>query len=146
ELARWSDVVVGDFNYYFDASASLYALTVQQNWKVCVLVDEAHNLLERARKMYTASLQRSVFDAAQSIAPLELKRPLAAFARAWDELLDSRLGPYCVLEKVPENLLRSLERAVAALTDFLAEHPLAPAPELLDFYFEAARENRSTRR
>lgn len=139
ELTRWADVVVGDFNYYFDATAPLYALTVQQKWKVCVLVDEAHNLLERARKMYSASLQRSAFDAAQSVAPVDLKRAFAGFARDWDDLVDSQTGSYCVLDHVPESLLRSLERCVAALTDFLAEHPLSPAPELLEFYFEAAR-------
>ena len=27
ELTRWSDVVVGDYNYYYDATAMLHALT-----------------------------------------------------------------------------------------------------------------------
>ena len=47
ELARWSDVIIGDYNHYFDASALLHALTVVNDWRVGVLVDEAHNLLER---------------------------------------------------------------------------------------------------
>ncbi len=49
ELARWSDVVVGDYNYYFDRSAMLFGWTVTHEWRVCLLVDEAHNLVERAR-------------------------------------------------------------------------------------------------
>ena len=56
ELIRWSDVVVGDYNYYYDATAMLHALTQAHQWKVAVLVDEAHNLVDRARRMYTLSL------------------------------------------------------------------------------------------
>ena len=44
ELVRWSDVVVADYHYYYDTSAMLYALTKAQQWRVGVLVDEAHNL------------------------------------------------------------------------------------------------------
>jgi len=73
ELARWSDVVIGDYNYYFDAHASLYALTVSNQWRVAVLVDEAHNLPARARDMYSASLHPHAFRAAQRAAPGALK-------------------------------------------------------------------------
>ncbi len=51
ELVRWSDVVVADYNYFYDSAAMLHALTVAQQWKVGVLVDEAHNLVDRARRM-----------------------------------------------------------------------------------------------
>ena len=40
ELARWADVIVGDYNYYFDFSALLHSLTVLNEWRVAVLVDE----------------------------------------------------------------------------------------------------------
>ena len=39
ELTRWSDVVVGDYNYYYDATAMLHALTQASQWKVAVLAD-----------------------------------------------------------------------------------------------------------
>jgi DNA excision repair protein ERCC-2 len=63
ELARWSDIIVGDYNYYFDINAMLYTLAVADQWRIGVLVDEAHNLVERARKMYTAELDQAVFRA-----------------------------------------------------------------------------------
>ena len=59
EMVRWSDVVVGDYNYYFDRSAMLYALTVDASWRVSVLVDEAHNLYSRACGMYSAELMHT---------------------------------------------------------------------------------------
>jgi DNA excision repair protein ERCC-2 len=59
-MARWADVVVADYNYYFDFSALLFGLCPGQQWKVAVLVDEAHNLVERGRQMYSASLDQSL--------------------------------------------------------------------------------------
>jgi excinuclease UvrABC helicase subunit UvrB len=55
-MARWCDIVVGDYNYYFDQSAMLHGLTQLNDWKVNVLVDEAHNMVSRARKMYSADM------------------------------------------------------------------------------------------
>jgi len=41
EMVRWSDVVVGDYNYYFDVSAMLHTMTVSNQWRVGILIDEA---------------------------------------------------------------------------------------------------------
>ena len=73
ELCRWSDVVVADYNYYFDMSALLYSLTLVNDWRVTVLVDEAHNLIERGRKMYTAELDQAAFNSMRRGAPKSLK-------------------------------------------------------------------------
>ena len=60
ELVRWADVVVGDYNYYFDSGGALfYRLTVVNDWRVVVLVDEAHNLVDRARSKYSAEQERA---------------------------------------------------------------------------------------
>ncbi len=59
ELVRWADVVVGDYNHYFDLNALLHGLTLTDGWRVGLLVDEAHNLVDRARSMYSAELRRS---------------------------------------------------------------------------------------
>jgi DNA excision repair protein ERCC-2 len=138
ELMRWSDIVVGDYNYYFDSTAPLYTLTYTNHWKVCLLVDEAHNLIERARKMYSASLDRSVLDAVRFGAPLALKNLLDRVARAWDSLLEGQPQDYCAYDEVPESFLGALERAVAAITELVAERPeMLATPEVEDFYFEA---------
>jgi Rad3-related DNA helicase len=63
EMLRWSDVAVGDFNHYFDHGAAWHALTEANGWRVGLLVDEAHNLIERARRAEKA--------AGQTATPLE---------------------------------------------------------------------------
>ncbi|MDF2491213.1 MAG: DinG family ATP-dependent helicase, partial [Pseudomonas sp.] len=40
EMARWADVVVADYNYYFDFSALLFGLAQANGWTVATLVDE----------------------------------------------------------------------------------------------------------
>lgn len=89
ELARWADVVVADYHYFYDSAAMLYALAQQQGWRVGVLVDEAHNLLERARSMYTAPLSQFDLAAARRLATSStggVKKALDALQRQWNAL------------------------------------------------------------
>jgi DNA excision repair protein ERCC-2 len=62
ELVRWADVLVGDVHHLFDASGLLWGLMQALDWKLAVLVDEAHNLVERARRMYSTELPSSCSD------------------------------------------------------------------------------------
>ena len=137
ELARWCDVIVGDYNYYFDLSAMLHSLTQAHQWRVSVLVDEAHNLVERARKMYSAELDPLSFQALRKTAPAALKSPLAKLNRAWAALRKSQTEAYQVHAAVPEAFSSALQKATSAITDHLAEHPTAVDGALQSFYFDA---------
>ena len=86
DLLHWSDVVVGDYNYYFDINAMLHAQAQANQWRVSVLVDEAHNLVERARKMYSAELNPAHLALARQAAPTAIKGVLDRLARSWYEL------------------------------------------------------------
>lgn len=92
ELARWADVVVADYHYFYDSAAMLYALTQQQGWRVGLLVDEAHNLLERARSMYTAQLSPFDLLAARQSATGAVKKALDALQRQWNALAKAQAG------------------------------------------------------
>lgn len=136
ELARWSDVVVGDYNYWFDVSALLHALTLQREWKVAVLCDEAHNLVERTREMYSAELRPVQLAALRKTAPAVLKRPLGRLQKAWDALHDDA-PPWRCLDELPPDLAAALQGAVARIGDYQGEHPLGVSEALLRFYFDA---------
>jgi DNA excision repair protein ERCC-2 len=139
ELARWSDVVVGDYNYYFDMNAMLYGWTLAEGWRVCIEVDEAHNLLERARGMYTAALDRTAFNEARRDAPTALKRSFADINRVWQQLLRAQDEDYCVYESIPATLLPVLEEFIVSATTYLNEIPQPRADELRVFFFDAVR-------
>ncbi|RFU44625.1 ATP-dependent DNA helicase [Paraburkholderia sp. DHOC27] len=137
ELVRWSDVVVGDYNYYYDSSAMLYALTQMNQWRVGVLVDEAHNLLDRARRMYTASLDQDTFRIARKQAPAALRKPLDRLNREWNALNRAQTDAYTVHAEVPPRLLSAAQNLIGAVTDQLAEAPLSIDETQLRFYFDA---------
>jgi Rad3-related DNA helicase len=137
EMARWSDVVVGDYNYYFDGGAMLYGLLLANGWRVSVLVDEAHNMVSRARSMYSAQLDRAALRAARAVAPGPVRRALERVGRAWSELDKAAPERYQVLPQLPDKLLAALQNAGSVVTDFLAEQAGLLDPALQRFYFDA---------
>lgn len=68
DAATWSDVVICDYNYVFDPNVYLkrFFYSDKQNDYV-FLVDEAHNLVDRAREMYSAVLIKEEFLEAKRI-------------------------------------------------------------------------------
>lgn len=59
DLAVWVDAVICDYNYVFDPNAHLKRFFADGgNNHYLFLVDEAHNLVERGREMYSASLYK----------------------------------------------------------------------------------------
>ena len=135
EMLAWSDVVVGDYNHYFGFNAVLYASTVAQEWRVGVLVDEAHNLIERARSMYTAQLHRSVLREARRLAPLPLKPAFDQVDRAFGRLLKERPDAYVAYPAPPATLVDKLQRLTGLIGDQLADDAAIGGAGLLDAYF-----------
>ncbi|RLQ94078.1 ATP-dependent DNA helicase [Falsibacillus albus] len=61
DLAYTVDAVIGDYNYVFDPRVSLKRYLEEQKSKTVLLIDEAHNLVDRARDMFSAELTKSAF-------------------------------------------------------------------------------------
>lgn len=137
EMARWADLVVADYNYYFDFGAMLFGLAQLNQWRAAVLVDEAHNLVERARSMYSASLSQFSLQALRDSAPEPLKKPLQRLNREWNALHKEQVAPYQAYATRPDKLLQALSLCISAMGDYFNDHPESLAGELQAFYFEA---------
>ncbi|WP_321925163.1 ATP-dependent DNA helicase [Paraburkholderia guartelaensis] len=137
ELARWCDVIVGDYNYWFDASAMLFMLAAHNQWRASVLVDEAHNLPERARAMYSAELVQTRIDAVRRAASAPLKRALARLQKHWNAQNAVSPGAWRASDTLPEGLVTALGDVIGTIGDQLAEPALVRDPELERFYFDA---------
>ncbi len=62
DVATWSDAVICDYNYIFDPRAHLRRFFDEGgSGDYCFLIDEAHNLVERAREMYSAGFIKEDF-------------------------------------------------------------------------------------
>lgn len=141
-LAPWADVLVGDMHHGFDRHGLLPALAQERGLRLTVLVDEAHQLVPRARAMHSAALSREAVRAVLAQAPAPVRPALRGLLDAFDGLLalarqEAPGQPWWTQARPPEGLLRALQRLGMALQALLAEHPeQAPGP-LLDLHFEA---------
>ncbi|WP_026576348.1 ATP-dependent DNA helicase [Bacillus sp. UNC438CL73TsuS30] len=61
DLAYAVDVVICDYNYIFDPRVSLKRLFEDQKKSTVLLIDEAHNLVDRGREMFSASINKEAF-------------------------------------------------------------------------------------
>lgn len=137
EMARWSDLVIGDVNRLFDPSALLHGLIRQNHWQASVLVDEAHNLVDRARGMYSVQLEQQRLLKLKKTAPKPVKAALDRTARAWQALIrdHGEQAQPVFLPILPSQLLGALQAMVSVITDYLADNP--PDLALQEVMFES---------
>ncbi|MFC5528239.1 ATP-dependent DNA helicase [Cohnella yongneupensis] len=139
DAAYGADAVICDYNYLFDPRVSLKRLTGERKQGTVLLVDEAHNLIDRAREMYSAALEKRDF--------LELEREfkgvredVRAAAKAvnkWFIELKKRIvGEADVSKEPPAKLLELVEGFVAVAEQALASGTIT-SERLLDVYFSA---------
>ncbi len=82
DTASWVDAVLCDYNYVFDPNAKLNRFFGEgRKGEYLFLVDEAHNLVDRGRQMYSSSLTKEHVLAAKRIVGKEEKRLVKALER-----------------------------------------------------------------
>lgn len=67
EAAVWADCIICDYNYVFDPHVNRKSLIEGSLRQNIYLIDEAHNLLDRAREMYSADIAKSDFKVPKNI-------------------------------------------------------------------------------
>ena len=148
DASLWCDAVIGDYNYAFDPDSHLkrfFSDGAAASTANLFLVDEAHNLVDRARDMYSAVLiKEDVLETKRLLktkskkitASLEsVNRALLDLKRQCDELL------ICTLS-MTDALLGRLLRLQSVMDEFLQDPSFSEKKlseeqfsQLLDFYF-----------
>src|SRR5450432_3930436 len=99
ELIEEADVIVCDYNYIFDPYVGLKAYQQDTDYGDCVLiVDEAHNLVDRGRAYFSPELHEKSFDA--------IKQHLATrncWIDGWEELIDELRTHFHELAEIDED-------------------------------------------
>jgi len=140
DVAYRADAVICDYNYIFDPRVSLKRLAGEVKGQTVLLLDEAHNLIDRAREMYSAALDKRDF--------LELEREFkgsrpsvhsaAKAVNKW--FIEARKksdGQASVRKESPEELLELIEAFAAAAERELLAGGAAASERLTDVYFAA---------
>ncbi|MBY0147932.1 ATP-dependent DNA helicase [Neobacillus niacini] len=103
DLAYAADAVICDYNYIFDPRVSLKHLFDEQKKSTLLLVDEAHNLVDRGREMFSAPLNKDLF--------LQLKKEFKGVNKIIYERA-SKINSWFI----------SLKKNVGELNEFTIEH------------------------
>lgn len=61
DLSLWSDIIICDYNYVFDPNIYLKRFFEGLGNDYIFLIDEAHNLVERSRDMFSAKITKESF-------------------------------------------------------------------------------------
>jgi DNA excision repair protein ERCC-2 len=152
ELIEQADVIVCDYNYIFDPYVGLKAYQQENEYGDCVLVvDEAHNLVDRGRGYYSPELHEQQFD--------EIRQHMMTrncWIEGWERLLDDLQAHFHELAHVLEEDEKqslcspsrdvfleqrtSWERIVLEYIGWKIENRVAEEEDpLIDFYFKLVK-------
>jgi DNA excision repair protein ERCC-2 len=152
ELIDQADVIVCDYNYIFDPYVGLKTYQQDNDYSDCVLVvDEAHNLVDRGRGYYSPELLEKSFD--------DIKRHMMTrncWIEGWEELLDILRAHFHELAAVLDGEVRQSscspsrelfleqrvewERIVLEYIGWKIDNRIAEEDDpLVDFYFKLVK-------
>jgi DNA excision repair protein ERCC-2 len=142
DLSMWVDCVVCDYNYVFDPGVFLRRFFEGSSNEYVLLVDEAHNLIDRAREMYSAALNRRQIQDVRNAVKEHLGKLHGTLGRINNWMIKQRTrceearNPIAEREP-PVDLCTLLRDFTGAAEQWLVQNKPARFRErLLDLYFD----------
>ncbi len=144
ELSLWVDCIICDYNYVFDPRIYLKRFFGEEDEEknFTFLVDEANNMVDRSREMFSAALFKQSVMELRRLVKTELPQVykslgainsrLVKFKKECDEV-----GKPLALEEYPDDLSPLLRRFVNAAEHWLQKNSRTSfRQEVLELYFE----------
>ncbi len=145
DVTLWADAIICDYNYVFDPRVFLRRFFQnEKKYDYCFLVDEAHNLVERAREMYSASLIKDNFLEVKNIVKFRSKklekklsacnRKLLLMKKEWEEAKAGGLEyePGALVDQFIITVMNALTEFDIFLNEYLE---FEERDKVLDLYF-----------
>jgi Rad3-related DNA helicase len=148
DLALWSECIIADYNYVFDPRTYLRRFFRDIKGDYVFLIDEAHNLVDRAREMYSAQLTKKAFltigrqlDAylgKKQSKNEKIKLILTDINREMINIRKECGNRSFVSHELPDGLIGMIRSFVNECQEFMRRFPALPfADELLTLFFES---------
>jgi DNA excision repair protein ERCC-2 len=141
ELAIWSECIICDYNYCFDPRVYLRRFFQEENGTYLFLIDEAHNLVDRSREMFSAEIfKQPVLDIRRQLKK-ELPHIFKSLGRINAWLVKARKkcgasGNPIAEENLPEELVPLLRGFLFIAERWLSKNIKTAFREgLIDLYF-----------
>lgn len=135
DLSLFCDVILCDYNYVFDPRVYLKRYFSEVSNHI-ILVDEAHNLIERAKSMYSITLYAKQME---EVLPLCEKQVHTSLSKLYQELLDLRIEYpiYYASEKLFEQFIEYANVFVLeCMSYFSSEHDDQYDEQIKELFFE----------
>ena len=140
-MSTFADVIICDYNYAFDPVVKLKRYFQGTKGDYIFLVDETHNLVERSREMYSATLyKKDVLNSRKILKDID-KRVVSKLTQVNQKMLELKKEAkgFTIYEEA-DSLYLSLVRFKAEMDRFWEEeYRFEGREEVLDFYFQACQ-------
>lgn len=145
DLSLWTDIIICDYNYVFDPRAHLRRYFGDGNEnssndrQYALLVDEAHNLVDRSRDMHTASISKSVILEQKRYFKSINKHLYKSLTEVNKYLIDYKKGlaeRISVSQELPSELSKLLRRLAADFDEVLQQNSGVMNEQALQLYFD----------
>ena len=142
DLSLFMDVIVCDYNYMFDPISYMKRYFDEDSSHYLALVDEAHNLIDRSRDMYSASLSYQSFkDARKSIRHSKLhklKLAMSKMSKMFKEYLEVEDGNH-IVDEFNLYTYKTISSFITTMQDINKNDNKEMTKELLEFYLDVNR-------
>ena len=139
DLSYMSDIVICDYNYYFDPRVALQREELFNKDKDILLIDEAHNLEDRARNMYSPEIIKEEFYEVYKIMKSEksLSKELFNINKKFINIKKG-IDEAQILKVPPEELIDALRKFITKAEKYFNEKKSEKVPDALtDIYFKS---------
>ena len=141
DVSMYCDGIICDYNYMFDPRVNLVRL-IESSGNI-VLVDEAHNLVDRSRMMYSASLSKQMIMECKKITKGKLSRlhgilnKINSFFIGLRNECDEREVEWFYEKDAPKDLIKQLSLYTHESEEILLKgNKFEGYDEILNLYFE----------
>ena len=139
DLSLYTDIIVCDYNYFFDPIVYLKRFFDSDASNVIILVDEAHNLVPRSRSMYSASFDlfkyKQVKHSLIHFDHKKFKNAQARMTKLFNRYMDLPFGNTRI-DMFKKTDLKAMENYLLACSDINKNHHSVVTDEFTDFYFD----------
>lgn len=140
DVTDWTDAIICDYNYVFDPNVRLQRYFADgTQGEYLFLIDEAHNLVDRARQMYSAVLYKDDFLESARHYAARGKKLSSRLKRCNALLLDFKRrcsGVELLSEEEISVLAEAVDRLYAEISAYYEDHPAVSMEDAeADFFF-----------
>ena len=133
DLSQYCDIVIADYNYFFDPISHLQRYFDSYAKNYLIIVDEAHNLLDRASNMYSEKISYALVCASEQdyrFGSKKLKKSFSRLRKIFESInLDE---DYKLLDDIEHEMYLAINNLSYNISEFSKDSKFHPSLESID--------------